>query len=123
MNKLRMKCANCGHQMRDHNKYETEGTFCLYDYEENPDKPEDFCECEKFSTDEDIKNERFRFRYVLAEGWPFPEYKEKIGLKVMMQDRDGKIVHIRFPLETHFEDKDCPKYRLILERVDDEKRI
>lgn len=118
MNKLRMKCANCGHTRKLHNDVKGEETICLYDHESDPYKPEDFCKCLKFVTEEDVKNERFRFRYVLAEGWPLPEYKEKIGLKVMMQDNDGKIVHIKFPLDVRFEDKDCPKYRLILERID-----
>lgn len=115
--KNKARCYVCRHEWKMHNTVKGEESFCLFDHQQDPNENEDFCKCMKFMGRELFMKEKFKRRYVLAEGWPLPHYSKGIGIKVMMQSKDGKIVHIQYPVDTDFADKDAPKYRLVLERL------
>lgn len=115
--KKKSRCYVCKHTWEQHNTdVKGDDPICLVDRESDPNK-EDFCPCTWFMTKEQFMNDKFKRRYVLAEGWPLPHYSKGVGIKVMMQSREGKIVHIQYPVDTDFADNDAPKYRLVLERI------
>lgn len=66
------------------------------------------------------EEEKFPARVVLGEGWPRLWSMGGTSLNhefVTIQTRRGKSLSLG-DLPQEFEDDDCPKYRLILERVD-----
>jgi len=89
-------------------------SFCLVDFSDDPDT-EDFCTCTQFMSKKAWLNEKYKRRYVLAEGWILPNYRKGIGILIGMQDEHGKCVHIN-PPDIDSGDKECPKYKLVLER-------
>lgn len=64
---------------------------------------------------------KFQKRYVLGEGWPLPYYQQgNRTYAVLMQSKVGTVIGlVDFPIESA--DEDCPKYRLVLERVEVKK--
>ncbi len=61
------------------------------------------------------KPPKFKKRYVLAEGWPV-DLNGRIGLwKFPHRSRSLTLAELNIPDEVNGED--CPKYRLVLERV------
>lgn len=65
-----------------------------------------------------MANEDFPQKMNLGVGWPIPEDDQSL---VGLLNEEGYRIDLNFPWENYEQiPDDCPKYRLVLERVDEE---
>lgn len=116
MKAKKKRCFNCKHEWKQHNTAKGEDTICLVDHEDHPNK-NDFCGCWEFVTKKQFLMDKFKRRYILAAGYPLPHYMKGKGIAMLMQSKLGGIVHLKYPVDVPFDEKDSPRYRLVLERM------
>lgn len=67
-----------------------------------------------------MKKSRFRKRYVLGEGWPWYEGPNDRGVGMCASPKAGTdMMKLNLPFDVLNADgnDNCPKYRLVLERI------